>query len=502
MPQVVGDWGVMLGNPLIAEQHQYNAEEQARLAAESIAKLNPDQHAAFEKITSAITTRAGQIFFLHGPGGTGKTFLYNTLCYHLRSQEKVVLCVASSGIAALLLKGGRTAHSCFKIPIPCHESTVCNISKRSHLADLIHITDLVIWDEAPMQHRHIFDTVDRSFKDICNSDKPFGGVTFVFGGDFQQILPVIVKGSRAQIVGASIQRSMLWRSMTVLHLHQNMRLNTNIEAEQNFAKWQLEVGQGKHTDEGGNICLPNHFKCEENTVASLIDCIYPNIETSNLPREYFSERTILSSKNEDVDNINNGVLEKFPGAAQVFNSADYIPTSEQSGEDDSMLNYPVEYLNQINCSGLPLAKLKVKVGCPIMILRNLDAAHGVCNGSRGILTRYRNRVLEVELITGQDAGHKVFIPRISNQPTEDQIPFKFTRRQFPVRLCFSMTINKSQGQSVKHVGLDLRTPVFTHGQLYVGVSRVTSVSNIRGIWSEREEEAKTKNIVYSEVLLK
>jgi hypothetical protein len=214
MPQVVGDWGVMLGNPLIAEQHQYNAEERARLAAESIAKLNPDQHAAFEKITSAITTRAGQIFFLHGPGGTGKTFLYNTLCYHLRSQEKVVLCVASSGIAALLLKGGRTAHSCFKIPIPCHESTVCNISKRSHLADLIRITDLVIWDEAPMQHRHIFDTVDRSFKDICNSDKPFGGVTFVFGGDFQQILPVIVKGSHAQIVGASIQRSVLWRSMT------------------------------------------------------------------------------------------------------------------------------------------------------------------------------------------------------------------------------------------------------------------------------------------------
>ena len=78
---------------------------------------------------------------------------------------------------------------------------------------------------------------------------------------------------------------------------------------------------------------------------------------------------------------------------------------------------------------------------------------------------------------------------------------KFSRRQFPVQLCFAMTINKSQGQSVKNVGLDLRTPVFTHGQFYVGVSRVTSVQNIKVIWTESVEEAVTKNIVFNEVLL-
>jgi ATP-dependent exoDNAse (exonuclease V) alpha subunit len=105
-------------------------------------------------------------------------------------------------------------------------------------------------------------------------------------------------------------------------------------------------------------------------------------------------------------------------------------------------------------------------------------------------------------LTGEHAGLKVFIPQISNQPTEDQVAFKFTRRQFLVRLCFAMTINKSQGQSVKHVGLDLRTPVFTHGQFYVGVSRVTSRDNIKVIWDDKATEASTKNIVYSEVLLK
>jgi ATP-dependent exoDNAse (exonuclease V) alpha subunit len=125
----------------------------------------------------------------------------------------------------------------------------------------------------------------------------------------------------------------------------------------------------------------------------------------------------------------------------------------------------------------------------------------VCNGSRGILRQWGHKVLEVELLTGQHAGSRVFIPRIANQPTEEQVAFKFTRKQFPVWLCFSMTINKSQGQSVKHVGLDLRSPVFTHGQFYVGVSRVTSWQNIKVIWDEREGEAKTKNIVFNEVLL-
>ena len=94
-------------------------------------------------------------------------------------------------------------------------------------------------------------------------------------------------------------------------------------------------------------------------------------------------------------------------------------TSEQSGEDDPMLNYPVEYLNAINCSGLPLSQLELKARCPIIILKNLDSTYGVCNRSRGILTRYSNRVLEVKLLTGQYAKQKVFIPRIQNQPSED-----------------------------------------------------------------------------------
>jgi ATP-dependent exoDNAse (exonuclease V) alpha subunit len=120
---------------------------------------------------------------------------------------------------------------------------------------------------------------------------------------------------------------------------------------------------------------------------------------------------------------------------------------------------------------------------------------------RGIVTRMRNRVLEVRLITGDHAGDKIFIPRMRLQPMEGQLPFTMIRFQFPVRLCFSMSINKSQGQSVWHVGLDFRSAVFTHGQFYVAVSRVKSVHNIKAIWEGEGENAMTKNIVYNEVLL-
>ena len=207
MPQILGNWEDVFGNHLILEQWEYNTGDLAELAAEHIATFTQDQSAAFEKITSAVSTGSGQIFFLHGPGGTGKTYLYNTLYHQLCSQNKIVLCVASSGIAAILLKGGHTAHSCFKIPIPCHESSVCTIPKTSELAELIHATALVIWDEAPMQCCHIMEAVEWTFQDLRDCDRPFGGVSFVFGGDFQQILPVIVGASRGQTVGASIQCS-------------------------------------------------------------------------------------------------------------------------------------------------------------------------------------------------------------------------------------------------------------------------------------------------------
>jgi hypothetical protein len=348
-------------------------------------------------------------------------------------------------------------------------------------------------------HHHIHKAVNRSFQDICSSDALFGGLPIIFGGDFQQILPVIEKGSRAEIVSACIQRSFIWPSLQVLHLHQNMRLNVDIEQESAFAQWQLDVGHGKHTDQSDKITLPLGLRLQDNTVQALINHIYPGLPHLQPPlHQYFSDRMILSNRNDDVDDINRLMLHSFPGQEQVFFSEDSVANDRP---DNGELMYPAEYLNSINCSGLPLARFQLKIGCPVMVLRNLFPAEGVCNGTRGIVTKMSTRVIEIELLSEEHRGKKVFIPRITLNPSESQVPFKLERRQFPLKLCFAMTINKSQGQSVSYVGLDMKSSVFTHGQFYVAVSRVKSVNNIKVIWDENLGDGITKNVVYPEILL-
>jgi hypothetical protein len=117
-----------------------------------------------------------------------------------------------------------------------------------------------------------------------------------------------------------------------------------------------------------------------------------------------------------------------------------------------------------------------------------------------ILLRIKPHVLECRILGGKHAGQTAFIPRIVLEPSTEDLPIKLRRRQFPVRVAFAMTINKSQGQSVKHVGLDLRTPVFSHGQLYVALSRCTSGDRIKALFPHGQIGTQTANIVYPEIL--
>lgn len=170
--------------------------------------------------------------------------------------------------------------------------------------------------------------------------------------------------------------------------------------------------------------------------------------------------------------------------------------------DIATARYPIEYLNTIVKSGMPLSKLKLKIGCPLMILCNLNPSNGICNRTLAILTNFTCYVLEIKLLGDDHNSKKVLIPHIIFKLPEEEIGFHMERQQFPVQLAFSMTINKSQGKSVKNVGLDLRHPVFTHGQFYVAASRCTSLEHIKVLFPEGSEFSVTTNIVYKNVLLK
>nr|GEY94133.1 hypothetical protein [Tanacetum cinerariifolium] len=221
----------------------------------------------------------------------------------LRSKGDIVLNVASSGIATLLLEGRRIAHSCFAIPINIVEDSMCHIAADSDLADLIRKANLIIWDEAPMINRHCYEAFDRTL----------------------QILPVITNGGKQDVFNATINSSYLWEKCTVLRLTVNMRLG----------------------------------------------------------------------------------------------------------------------------SGLTKSKK-----------RNL-------------------RICRLDIRNSGSVGTICAIPRMVISLTDTKMPFKLNSRQFPIQVCFAMTINKSQGQTLSQVGLFLRRPVFSHGQLYVAILRVKSKKGLK-----------------------
>ena len=154
--------------------------------------------------------------------------MWKTLSASLCSEGKVVLTIASSGIASLILPGGRTTHSKFKIPVPTLENSVCNIEQGSEASELLKRAELIIWDEAPMAHKFCFEALDRTLNDVMKGltkeNSVFGGKVIVFGGDFRQILPVIPEGTRSDIVNATINSSYLWEHCEVLTLTKNMCL--------------------------------------------------------------------------------------------------------------------------------------------------------------------------------------------------------------------------------------------------------------------------------------
>lgn len=473
--------------------------------------LTSEQKEVYDTILSSVKANNGGVFFLYGYGGTGKTFVWKTLSTALRSKGKIVLNVASSGIASLLLNGGRTAHSRFAIPINVNEDSVCHILPGSWLAELVAQTSLIIWDEAPMIHRHSFESLDRTFRDILKNDMPFGGKVIVFGGDFRQILPVVPGGSRSEIVNASLKSSYIWQYCTVLKLTVNMRLQQGSNRKQqeeikDFAEWILKVGNGQLSEPNDgevDIDIPDDLliKSDQDPLSDIINCIYPDYLARLYEKNYFEDRAILAPTHDTVNLINETMLNTLPGSERVYLSSDTICQSDLNPNMSPDL-YSPDFLNKIKISGLPNHKLCLKVGSPVMLLRNVDQQQGLCNGTRLQVKRLCEHVIEATVISGSHVGHVTYIPRMKLTSSDKKMPFQFQRRQFPVSVCFAMTINKSQGQSLGNVGLYLPKPVFTHGQLYVALSRVKSRKGLKVLICDEvgRPTNRTTNVVYKEVL--
>ena len=221
------------------------------------------------------------------------------------------------------------------------------------------------------------------------------------------------------------------------------------------------------------------------------------METNLSDPTWLEGRAILAPTNKEVDKINDLIESWVPGEAIRLSSAD---TLENPAD---VMRFNIEYLNVQRPNGFPRHIITLKPGMPLMLLRNLNPKEGLCNGTKLIFNRTLNSSNRILVCKLAGTNKEVFIPRIKFLPENGAYPYDWARLQFPVRVAFATTINKSQGQTLSKVGVWLPSPVFSHGQLYVACSRVGNPTALN--IAIRQEAGKhvdqTDNIVFKEVLL-
>ncbi|KAG2781315.1 hypothetical protein Pcac1_g8753 [Phytophthora cactorum] len=243
-----------------------------------------------------------------------------------------------------------------------------------------------------------------------------------------------------------------------------------------FSEFLLHVGEGRH--EINSTLGPNCIKIPKDMLVE-----NPVEELSDDDEELRPEAI---PTNAVVQRINEAVAQRLEGVSQEYLSTDTV-------EEDEEVNYfEQEVLHTVNINGIPPHKLTLKKGAPIMMMQNLNPDLGLCNGTYLRIVELKPHVIHATIMTGERQGQHVLTPRIVfiSDGEARVFPFRLRRKPIPVQPAFAMTINKGQGQTVQNLGLYLSTPCFSHGQLYVALSRVTSRPKFKALieYPQLEEE--------------
>ena len=425
------------------------------------------------------------------------------------------MAVASSGIASILLENGTTAHSRFRIPLVVDSTTSIGVSlygNKKALAQLLLAADVFVWDEIGMMSVDQVNCVDRMLREVTGRPKSlFGGKAFLFGGDFRQLLPIVKGVGRAGLVAKTMPKISWWKDVTKLNLIENMRLSSDTDVG-DFTSFLKQIGDGTAPIAPGlgvrilDDCVFELGKesPQKDKLLRFVRWCFPIGENPD------PTAAILSPYNEHVNEINELALNDMPGETQILHSLDSV--SDDTCTPRISTAYPQSFLNGLDFPGLPPHQLKLKQGCPVILLRNLNPKKGLCNGTKLRVDRIGERLLHLTIVSGKYDGTCVVLPRIDLiENDNNSIPFNLRRRQFPLRLAFALSINKSQGQSLSSVGIYLPKPCFAHGQLFVGLSRAQHSKRIKvlvdKIVGQQGEEKDvngvlgcyTSNIVYTEI---
>ena len=496
----------------------YDPAEQAALL--ETAQVNypntEEQEEVFQLVKNALDSETRLILFIQGSAGTGKSTFANKATAYARSKNLIALgCCANALACQVYGQNGEytTTHDLFGIPVIednediDHEAEIKSLYRtQAAKLEVLLAARLIVWDEALSNHKHClsaaFDLMER-----------FAGKVLIMMGDWRQCPPVVKNAEMNEIVNASMFNSRFWNQVTVRFFTVNLRLMirklsvvsadaqsqaANVAAAEVFNKEQREylqmidiIGDGRQLNEetsnfvidinsenipidgSRTIALPKIEKIFDQRAA--IDWLYTD---GLFNPETMHKRAILCSTNVMVDEWNSVIQSMNENPLREYLSTDTVrEIDDPNGILASMLTESV--MARYDVPGVPNHILRLKEDDICMVMRNLNRKEGLAKNLRVRIVKMYDHVIRVCTLDPERPKY-YNIPRIRFSVS---LPYgravKIERKQFPLRLAYSMTFNKSQGQEFEKVLVDIRNNPFTHGHLYVALSRIRVASNIR-----------------------
>jgi GTPase SAR1 family protein len=481
---------------------------------------NPSWTSEFEEAYDMVKTveaNGGGYCVITGGGGVGKTYLTKALVAYYRARNQIVRIAAPTALAATLHVGGMTFHDLCKLNIveTDKDEYTSFLDKHPQRQALLRECKVIFLDEAFATHLQNIKAAIKALQRICETTHETAGKVFVLVGDPLQIPPIVIdETSEEATIEAMVISLPSWNAIPKVTLTKFQRNHEDPE----FAEFVYNVANGdvpvhKHTVEGTPlIALPAHLIKAHTSQAEALEWFMPTDDTQT---NTFANMSILCADNVRVDELNTEIQTRRKTPCTTLYSSDRM--KDMPAEDFLGVGCTPEFLYELQPKNTPPHALTLAVGDIVFLMRNLDIRLNLTNNTRVRILDIKSKYIKVQRLGASDTH---LIPRISFTFKMDRrrLPLEVHRLQFPFRLAYAMTFNKSQGQTLDKVLYDATTRThpkhkshgaFTHGQLNVALGRVRNRNSIRVLVDEhntyREHPndmptALTANIVFQQII--